>query len=224
MLPECHKTTYNVIGFQTPEAAGEGVGQLAGRQERVGERRDPHLGGLQPRLREVQARQGRADAQPRHERDVRRDVRPLASCSGTKGRTLESLEVGRLDCISFPPGCARRFENITRERARRRAHAALRHRRRRAAERVHPALDGARGGVRADRALAAGRTPRLAGGGAFCFDFFSFFQIIHPTAAHAPTKSTRKMMVPTRFDSAGARPRRRTPRARRRRTGERQGS
>jgi quercetin dioxygenase-like cupin family protein len=30
-----------------------------------------------------------------------------------EGPDAESLEVGRLDCISFPPGCARRFENIT---------------------------------------------------------------------------------------------------------------
>src|SRR5262249_35450551 len=30
-----------------------------------------------------------------------------------EGKDTESLEVGQLDVISFPPGCARRFENIT---------------------------------------------------------------------------------------------------------------
>ena len=32
-----------------------------------------------------------------------------------EGAEREALEVGRLDTISIPPGCARRFENITTE-------------------------------------------------------------------------------------------------------------
>jgi hypothetical protein len=30
-----------------------------------------------------------------------------------EGKDMESLDVGPLDVISFPAGCARRFENIT---------------------------------------------------------------------------------------------------------------
>ena len=60
MLPECFKTTYNVIGFQTPETAGQGAVNSPVGKSASENARDPDLGRLQPRLREVQARQGRA--------------------------------------------------------------------------------------------------------------------------------------------------------------------
>lgn len=113
-LPECHKTTYNVIGFQTPENAGDGavnspVGRSASENAAIAISEGFNLGF-------VKCRPGKGVLMHNHDTNE-----TFVVISGrwrvewNEGAERESLEVGRLDTISFPPGCARRFENITTE-------------------------------------------------------------------------------------------------------------
>jgi mannose-6-phosphate isomerase-like protein (cupin superfamily) len=114
MLPECHKTTYNVIGFQTPEAAGQGsvnspVGKTASENAAIRISEGFNLGF-------VKCKPGKGVLMHNHDTNE-----TFVVMSGrwrvewNEPPHTEALEVGRLDCISFPPGCARRFENITRD-------------------------------------------------------------------------------------------------------------
>ena len=113
-LPECHKTTYNVIGFQTPENAGAGavnspVGQTASANAAIKISEGFNLGF-------VKCQPGKGVLMHNHDTNetfVVMSGRWLVQWN--EGTARESLEVGRLDVISFPPGCARRFENITRD-------------------------------------------------------------------------------------------------------------
>jgi len=112
MLPECRKTTYNVIGFQTPETAGEGavnspVGKSASENAAIRISEGFNLGF-------VKCKPGKGVLMHNHDTNetfVVMSGRWLVQWN--EGPHTESLEVGHLDCISFPPGCARRFENIT---------------------------------------------------------------------------------------------------------------
>jgi mannose-6-phosphate isomerase-like protein (cupin superfamily) len=114
MLPECHKTTYNVIGFQTPEAAGQGsvnspVGKTASENAAIRISEGFNLGF-------VKCKPGKGVLMHNHDTNE-----TFVVMSGrwrvewNEPPHTEALEVGRLDCISFPPGCARRFENVTHE-------------------------------------------------------------------------------------------------------------
>ncbi|MFN0162679.1 MAG: cupin domain-containing protein [Burkholderiales bacterium] len=111
-IPESLKTTYNVIGFQTPEHAGEG-----GVNSPVG--RDASMNSAIPiqegfNLGFVKCKPGRGVLAHNHDTNE-----TFVVMSGrwrvewNEGADREALEVGPLDTISFPPGCARRFENIT---------------------------------------------------------------------------------------------------------------
>ena len=111
-LPECRKTVYNVIGFQTPEAAGEGgvnspVGKTASANAAIKISEGFNLGF-------VATRPGKGVAMHNHDTNE-----TFVVMSGrwriewNEGRDLESIEAGPLDTISIPAGCARRFENIT---------------------------------------------------------------------------------------------------------------
>ena len=112
LVPECEKTTYNVIGFQIPEGAGEGavnspVGRSAAANAAIRISEGFNLGF-------VKCRPGKGVLMHNHDTNE-----TFVVMSGqwrvqwNEGKDTESLEVGQLDVISFPPGCARRFENIT---------------------------------------------------------------------------------------------------------------
>lgn len=112
-VPECEKTVYNVIGFQPPEQAGVGgvnspVGQTASENAAIKISEGFNLGF-------VKTRPGKGVLMHNHDTNE-----TFVVMSGrwrvewNEGKDLEFLEVGPLDTISFPPGCARRFENITR--------------------------------------------------------------------------------------------------------------
>jgi mannose-6-phosphate isomerase-like protein (cupin superfamily) len=111
-VPECHKTTFNVIGFQTPENAGEGgvnspVGQSASMNGAIKISEGFNLGF-------VKCRPGKGVLMHNHDTNetfVVMSGRWLVQWN--EAPHTESLEVGLLDTISFPPGCARRFENVT---------------------------------------------------------------------------------------------------------------
>ena len=111
-LPECHETTYNVIGFQTPEGAGSGgVNSPVGREASMNSA-IPIQEGFNPGF--VKCRPGKGVLAHNHDTNE-----TFVVMSGhwrvewNEGADRQSLQVGPLDTISFPPGCARRFENIT---------------------------------------------------------------------------------------------------------------
>ena len=111
-LPECQKTVFNVLGFQTPATAGVGavnspVGQSASANAAIKISEGFNLGF-------VKTQPGKGVAMHNHDTNE-----TFVVMSGrwriewNEGKDLESIEVGPLDTISIPPGCARRFENIT---------------------------------------------------------------------------------------------------------------
>jgi quercetin dioxygenase-like cupin family protein len=111
-LPECQKTVFNVIGFQTPEDAGVGgvnspVGQSASMNAAIKNSEGFNMGF-------VRTKPGKGVLMHNHDTNE-----TFVVISGkwrvewNEGKDREALEVGPLDVISFPPGCARRFENIT---------------------------------------------------------------------------------------------------------------
>ena len=113
-LPECHKTVFNVIGFQTPEEAGVGgvnspVGQNASMNAAIKISEGFNLGF-------VRTVPGKGVLMHNHDTNE-----TFVVMSGkwrvqwNEGKDMESLDIGPLDVISFPAGCARRFENITNE-------------------------------------------------------------------------------------------------------------
>lgn len=112
MLPECQKTVFNVLGFQAPEAAGVGavnspVGQSAAANAAIKISEGFNLGF-------VRTKPGKGVLMHNHDTNE-----TFVVMSGrwrvqwNEGADLESLDIGPLDTISFPAGCARRFENIT---------------------------------------------------------------------------------------------------------------
>jgi len=111
-LPECRKTVYNVIGFQTPESAGMGgvnspVGKSASANAAIKISEGFNLGF-------VKTRPGKGVAMHNHDTNE-----TFVVMSGrwriewNEGADLESIEAGPLDTVSITAGCARRFENIT---------------------------------------------------------------------------------------------------------------
>jgi quercetin dioxygenase-like cupin family protein len=111
-LPECEKTVFNVIGFQTPDAAGMGginspVGKTASANAAIKISEGFNLGF-------VRTEPGKGVAMHNHDTNE-----TFVVMSGrwriewNEGKDLEAIEVGTLDTISIPAGCARRFENIT---------------------------------------------------------------------------------------------------------------
>ena len=111
-LPECQKTVYNVLGFQTPREAGMGgvnspVGQRASANAAIKISEGFNLGF-------VRCKPGRGVLMHNHDTNE-----TFVVVSGTwrvqwnDAPATESLDVGPLDVISFPAGCARRFENVT---------------------------------------------------------------------------------------------------------------
>jgi mannose-6-phosphate isomerase-like protein (cupin superfamily) len=112
-LPECRKTTFAVIGFQMPEQAGVGavnspVGKNSAANAAIRISEGFNLGF-------VRCAPGKGVLMHNHDTSE-----TFVVVSGrwlvqwNEGEAMESLEVGPNDTISFPAGCARRFENITR--------------------------------------------------------------------------------------------------------------
>lgn len=111
-LPECQKTVFNVLGFQTPKSAGVGavnspVGQTASANAAIKISEGFNLGF-------VKTRPGKGVAMHNHDTNE-----TFVVMSGkwrfewNEGADLDAIEAGPLDTVSIPAGCARRFENIT---------------------------------------------------------------------------------------------------------------
>lgn len=108
----CIRTLYNVIGFQPPKGEGGAVtspvGDDASRLAAIPVSEGFNLG-------YCRAKPGNGPMM--HNHDTNETFIPMTGqwrCSWENERgEVESVDVGPLDVVSFPPGCARRFENIT---------------------------------------------------------------------------------------------------------------
>jgi hypothetical protein len=108
----CLRTLYNVIGFQPPEGEADAVtspvGDDASRLAAIPISEGFNLG---------YCRAKRGNGPMMHNHDTNETFIPMTGkwrCSweNENGET-EYVDVGPLDVVSFPPGVARRFENVT---------------------------------------------------------------------------------------------------------------
>ena len=111
-MPGCERTLYNVIGFQPPAGAGGAttspVGEDASRLAALKISEGFNLG-------YCRAKPGHGPMM--HNHDTNETFIPMTGtwrCSweNEKGE-VEFVDAGPLDVVSFPPGCARRFQNVT---------------------------------------------------------------------------------------------------------------
>jgi len=128
-----------------------------GRRLRVLDAGDPDRRGLQPRLLQGEARPRSADAQPRHQRDVHRADRPLARrMERGHAQGIRRPRPVRRDLVPGRRRAALHERHV--RRAEQGAPADVRHRRQRAAGRIHAARDAALRGV----AAGASSSPRAS--------------------------------------------------------------
>ena len=150
-------------GHRLPAAeCGRRIGDFARGGLRVLDAGDPDRRRVQPRLLQGEARQGPADAQPRHERDVHRDDRALAlRVERRRRKAIGRPGSVRRDLVPGRRGPAVHERHV--RRAETRAPADVHHRRQPAAGRVHAAGDAAL------RAVAAGASssPRASAANVF---------------------------------------------------------
>ncbi len=108
----CIRTLYNVIGFQPPKDAGGAltspVGDNASRLAAIKISEGFNLG-------YCRAKPGNGPMM--HNHDTNETFIPMTGtwrCSWENEEgAVEHVDLGPLDVVSFPPGVARRFENIT---------------------------------------------------------------------------------------------------------------
>lgn len=113
-VPESFKTTFNVIGFQTPENAGQGgvnspVGQTASMNGAIKISEGFNLA-------YCRAKPGKGPMLHNHDTNetfICMTGTWRASWLNGEGK-LEHVDLKPLDLISFPPGVVRRFQNVTR--------------------------------------------------------------------------------------------------------------
>lgn len=108
----CIRTLYNVIGFQPPKDEGGAVtspvGDDAARRAAIKVSEGFNLG-------YCRAKPGNGPMM--HNHDTNETFIPMTGtwrCSWeNENGEVDFVDVGPFDVVSFPPGCARRFENIT---------------------------------------------------------------------------------------------------------------
>jgi hypothetical protein len=110
-LPECRRKLYAVIGFQPPmtdsAAANSPVGQDASAMPAIAISEGFNLG-------YCKARPGKGPLM--HNHDTNETFIPMTGkwrCEWNEGEAREYADLDPYDVISFPPGVARRFMNIT---------------------------------------------------------------------------------------------------------------
>ena len=107
-LPECRRKLYAVIGFQPPAQGNSPVGANASAMPAISIAEGFNLG-------YCKAKPGKGPLM--HNHDTNETFIPMTGtwrCSweNEKGE-VEHVDVGPMDVVSFPPGVARRFENVT---------------------------------------------------------------------------------------------------------------
>ena len=110
-LPECRRKLYAVIGFQPPMAESSAVtspvGANASSMPAI-----PIAEGFN--LGYCKARPGKGPLM--HNHDTNETFIPMTGrwrCEWNEGDAIESVDLDPYDVISFPPGVARRFMNVT---------------------------------------------------------------------------------------------------------------
>jgi mannose-6-phosphate isomerase-like protein (cupin superfamily) len=110
-LPECRRKLYAVIGFQPPmtesAAANSPVGQDASSMPAIAISEGFNLG-------YCKAKPGKGPLM--HNHDTNETFIAMTGkwrCEWNEGAALESVDLDPYDVISFPPGVARRFMNVT---------------------------------------------------------------------------------------------------------------
>lgn len=108
-LPECRRTLINVIGFRPPQDGGRSspVGQEAAQNAAIPINEGFNLGF-------AKAKPGRGPLM--HNHDTNETFMPITGvwrAEWNEGEHRQHVDLGPLDCISFPPGAARRFMNVT---------------------------------------------------------------------------------------------------------------
>jgi mannose-6-phosphate isomerase-like protein (cupin superfamily) len=112
-MPSCERMLFNVIGFQPPKGIGEGgvtspVGADAAQLAAIKISEGFNLG-------YCKAKPGHGPEM--HNHDTNETFIPMTGtwrCSWENEEgAVEHVDLGPLDVVSFPPGVARRFENVT---------------------------------------------------------------------------------------------------------------
>jgi len=111
-VPECHRTLYNVIGFQPPQdrpndATTSPVGDNASNMAAIAIAEGFNLG-------YCRARPGKGPLM--HNHDTNETFIAMTGrwrCEWNEGSAMEYVDLDPLDVISFPVGVARRFMNVT---------------------------------------------------------------------------------------------------------------
>jgi uncharacterized RmlC-like cupin family protein len=110
-LPECERELINVIGFRPPsDEGGATTSPVGGDSSRAAA--IPIDEGFNMGF--ARARPGRGPLM--HNHDTNETFMPINGrwrCSWNEGAAEEHVEVGPCDVVSFPPGVARRFMNVT---------------------------------------------------------------------------------------------------------------
>ena len=113
-LPECERELINVIGFQPPADEGHGNASVVS-----------PVGSDNSRASAIPIQEGFnmgfARAKPgcgplMHNHDTNETFMPISGrwrCEWNEGKAMEFVDLGPLDVVSFPPGVARRFMNVT---------------------------------------------------------------------------------------------------------------
>lgn len=110
-LPECRRKLYAVIGFQPPMSQGDAVtspvGANASAMPAISISEGFNLG-------YCKAKPGRGPLM--HNHDTNETFIPMTGkwrCEWNEGDAMEYVDLNPYDVISFPPGVARRFMNVT---------------------------------------------------------------------------------------------------------------
>ncbi len=110
-LPECERELINVIGFQPPPEGGAALTSPVGANNAMASAINISEG----------FNMGFARAKPgcgplMHNHDTNETFMPISGrwrCEWNEGAAHDFIDVGPLDVVSFPPGMARRFMNVT---------------------------------------------------------------------------------------------------------------
>jgi mannose-6-phosphate isomerase-like protein (cupin superfamily) len=110
-IPGCHRTLINVIGFQPPRAEESSIVSPVGEE-------NSKLAAIQIsegfNLGFARARPGNGPLM--HTHNTNETFMPITGrwrCEFNEGEARQHVDLGPLDTVSFPPGVARRFMNVT---------------------------------------------------------------------------------------------------------------
>ena len=106
-LPECRRRLFNVLGFQPPESGDSPVGANASAMPAIPVAEGFNLG-------YCKAKPGKGPLM--HNHDTNETFIAMTGrwrCEWNEGKSMQHVDLGPYDVISFPVGVARRFMNVT---------------------------------------------------------------------------------------------------------------